>query len=156
MSPALPLLSLGPMSMSDRGAERRVVEAHHAAYAPKRRRTAAVMGADDPQLCALFGDVLRDNGIDVKPVSAEEMSPDVVLAMVDRVSGVKSVSEARTRFKGAPVVAILPLGTHRLATRAIAVGAQGCYMLDMPIDRLRGLLLALLSDAPQPATSRRR
>ena len=107
-------------------------------------RKAVLVGNTDPHVRSLLADVLRDINIDVEVGDAQTSSADAVLAMVERVEGIHAITDAKARFGHAPIVAILPLGTHRLATRAIAAGAQACYLLDMPIDRLRGLLVALL------------
>jgi len=154
--PGAPTMFLGPLAIpADRARE-----GEPAALAGSARRRAIVVGTDDPHVCSLLTDVLRDIQLEVRTADATGGEPgeppDVILAMVDRVNGVRSITEARAGHRGVPLVAILPLGTHRLATRAIAAGAQACYMLDMPIDRLRGLLLALLSDAPASGSAKSR
>ena len=143
MIATLPTVFLGP-SVAERRREEVVPQAKPA-MAAKR---AVLVGSTDSHVRSLLADVLRDINIEIELGGVETSSADAVLAMVERVEGIQVIPEARSRFGRAPIVAILPLGTHRLATRAIAAGAQACYLLDMPIDRLRGLLLALLKDAP--------
>jgi hypothetical protein len=153
MSTLAPTMAMGPLAAHAPRTRTEELPAVSAAGQRLPQMYAAVVGTDDPQVCSLLTDVLRDINLEVRP-TVEESAPDVVLAMVDRINGVRAVTEARAAHRGVPLVAILPLGTHRLATRAIAAGAQACYMMDMPIDRLRGLLLALLRDAP--ATSKKK
>ena len=124
------------------------------AIRPPARR-AVLVGTTDPQVSSLLTDVLRDIQLDVEIFGESAALPDVVLAMVDSADGVRAIVDARARFPRVPVVAILTLGTHRLGTRAVAAGAQACFMLDMPIDRLRALITALLH-APQPEPMLRR
>src|SRR5437879_1549480 len=147
---AIPSVFLGPSATVDRARER---SAEAARTVP---RHAVLVGTSDLQVSALLRDVLRDIHLDVAlldgDAAAEE--PDVVLAMVDRGDGVRAITDARARFPKAPVVAILTLGTHRLGTRAVAAGASACYVLDMPIDRLRSVITALLK-APAPSSPRR-
>lgn len=146
-----PSIYLGPAFALD--ATRGQAAAAAAELAPRMQRKRAVLiGASDAHLCSLLTDVLRDMRdyhLDVEILDQETGEPDVMLALVDRADGVRAISDARERFPRTPVVAILTLGTHRLGTRAVAAGAQACYLLDMPIDRLRGLITALLK-APPP------
>jgi DNA-binding NarL/FixJ family response regulator len=155
MTSGLPLVHLGPLNRTTNRTEQARSEALTTAArtfaAQPAAHRAVIVGTEDPQFCALLGDVLRDEGIEVRRPDELQRTPEVVLAAVDRINGVRAITEARSRYKHAPLVALLPLGTHRLATRAIAAGAQSCYMLDMPIDRLRAQLRALLRDK----TSRR-
>src|SRR2546428_7176194 len=141
---AIPSVLLGPATL-DRSRERTpaVVRA-----VPRR---AVLVGTSDVQVSSLLRDVLRDIHLDVALLDGDAAAddPDVVLAMVDRGDGVRAITDARARFPKAPVVAILTLGTHRLGTRAVAAGASACYVLDMPIDRLRSVITALLK-APAP------
>src|SRR5689334_20447667 len=121
---AHPTMYLGPTTTVDRsreGAQERALsDVVDAAQVGERARHAVLLGSSDPNVCSLLTDVLRDIHLEVKLGSEEVTSADAVLAMIERVESVQVIGEARARFGRAPIVAILPLGTHRLATRAIA------------------------------------
>ena len=155
--PTFPSVFLGPVPLAGSAEVPRDRASMHAAYGAVAARRALLVGTSDPHVSSLLTDVLRDIQLDVRIDAPAAAAPDVVLAMVDRIDGVRAITDAIARYPRAPVVAILTLGTHRLGTRAVSAGASACYMLDQPIDRLRGLINALLSDpAPEPKKSARR
>jgi DNA-binding NarL/FixJ family response regulator len=141
MNLAMPALFLGPSyATATAHALDRARAETRAAVATRR---AVLVGSSDPHVSSLLTDVLRDMRLDVELLERDTQAPDVILAMVDRADGVRAITDARARFPRVPVVAILTLGTHRLGTRAVAAGASACYVLDMPIDRLRNLINAI-------------
>jgi DNA-binding NarL/FixJ family response regulator len=155
-APYVPAVFLGPASLARPAEVARDRASTHAAALPAAAHRALLVGTSDPHVSSLLTDVLRDIQLDVRIEAPATGAPDVVLAMVDRVDGVRAITDAIARYPRAPVVAILTLGTHRLGTRAVSAGASACYMLDQPIDRLRGLINLLLSEpAPEPKKSRR-
>ena len=102
---------------------------------------AAYTGAAENELRAVLVDILAD--VDIT-LDDSAMWPDVVLAFIGRDDVEEVVAAARTRGRGAPVIAVLPFLDERLVRRAHATGATGFWPLDTSTRELRQTLLGVL------------
>lgn len=114
-----------------------------------RRLVKALLVGDVPRgLERLLADVLEDAGLTLELVPGAGEA-ELVFAVFGREQAAATLFTLRQ--KGARrVLALLPMQDNRAARRALEAGADLCFALDAPLERLGVAILALLAGPAPP------
>jgi hypothetical protein len=117
----------------------------------RRLLRVALIGATPLGLERLLADVLEDVGLALEIVARPEQA-DVVFPLIQRDDVVATICALKQRGVGR-IVALLSVRDDRVARRAVDAGANVCFALDTPLDRLSFHVLALLASSTPKATT---
>ncbi|HEY2749621.1 MAG TPA: hypothetical protein VGL86_33605 [Polyangia bacterium] len=119
------------------------------AVVARRSLKAALIGAVPQGLDRLLADVLEDVGLTLEIVERPEEA-DVAFPLVTRDDVVATICHLKQRGIRR-ILALLSVRDDRVARRALDAGANVCYALDGPVDRLSFLVLTLLANSTPAA-----
>ena len=117
--------------------------------ARRRLLKAALLGSTPSGFERLLADLLEDVGLTLEVVPRPEEA-DVAFPLVQRDDVVATVCGLKQRGVRR-ILALLSVRDDRIARRALDAGANVCYALDGPVERLSFLVLTLLANSTPPA-----